>query len=103
MARPVSVPEFSVRTRRLVAVVMLVLVGVTLPACSSRAQELEAPDVLPPPSSPLSDDPNEDADQGQPQARPQAPAPTGTVFPSVQFPGRDGCANRVHCQPGRFQ
>jgi hypothetical protein len=85
-------PELSVRTRWLVAVVMLVLVGVTLPACSSRAQELEAPDVLPPPSSPLSDDPNEDADQGQPQARPQTPPPTGTVFPSVQFPGRDDLA-----------
>jgi hypothetical protein len=90
--RPVSVPEFSVSTRWLLAVVVWVLVGVTLPACSSSAQELEAPDVLPPPSSPLSDDPNEDADQGQPQARPQAPAPTGTVFPSLQFPGRDDLA-----------
>jgi hypothetical protein len=86
-----SLPKLSC-THRLLPVVVWLLLGVTLPACSSSAQELEAPDVLPPPSSSLSDDPNEDADQGQPQARPQAPAPQGTVFPSVQFPWRDDLA-----------
>ena len=38
------------------------------------------------------EDPNEDADQGQPQASPQTPPPAGTLFPSVQFPGRDDLA-----------
>ncbi len=57
-------------------------------ASGARAQELEAPSELPPPSSALADDPNEDADQGQPQARPQAQPPPGTLFPSLEFPGR---------------
>ena len=78
-----------VRACWVVPVVFWVLLGIPHPA---RAQQVEPPSELPPPSSPLAEDPNEDADQGQPQASPQTPAPAGTLFPSLQFPGRDDLA-----------
>jgi hypothetical protein len=74
--------------RQLLPFAIGMLLVVTAFAIGPRAQELEAPSELPPPSSALADDPNEDADQGQPQARPQAQPPPGTLFPSLEFPGR---------------